>query len=49
MTNVIRAQPTWVEQLRTVDRDRVGKPVGHLAAHELDGVEEALKILLGLF
>ena len=38
-----------VEQLRTVDRDRLAKPVGHLPVHELRDVEEALKILLGLF
>lgn len=38
-----------VEQLRTVDRTRLATPVGHLPAHELEGVEEALKILLGLF
>ena len=38
-----------VEQLRTVDRSRLAKPVGHLPVHELDDVEEALRILLGLF
>ena len=38
-----------VEQLRTVDRTRFTTPVGHLPVHELKDVEEALKILLGLF
>jgi mRNA-degrading endonuclease toxin of MazEF toxin-antitoxin module len=38
-----------VEQLRTVDRDRLAKPVGHLPVHELREVEEALQILLRLF
>jgi mRNA interferase MazF len=38
-----------VEQLRTVDRDRLARSVGHLPVHELAGVEEALKIVLGLY
>lgn len=38
-----------VEQIRTVDRSRLAKPVGHLPIHEIDDVEEALKLLLGLF
>jgi mRNA interferase MazF len=38
-----------VEQLRVVDRARLAKPVGHLAAHEMNDVDEALKIFFGLF
>jgi mRNA interferase MazF len=38
-----------VEQLRVVDRAQIGAPVGHLPAHEMADVDEALKILLGLF
>jgi mRNA interferase MazF len=38
-----------IEQLQTVDRSRLAKPVGHLSVREMDDVEEALRILLGLF
>lgn len=38
-----------VEQLRVVDRARLATPVGHLAAHEMREVDEALKIFFGLF
>jgi mRNA interferase MazF len=38
-----------VEQLRVVDRARLAKPVGHLSAHEMHDVDEALKIFFGLF
>ena len=38
-----------VEQLRTVDRTRLAKPVGHLPVHELEDVGEALKFMFGLF
>jgi mRNA interferase MazF len=38
-----------IEQLRPVDRSLLARPVGHLPVHELDDVEEALWILLGLF
>ncbi|HEX7527274.1 MAG TPA: type II toxin-antitoxin system PemK/MazF family toxin [Gaiellaceae bacterium] len=38
-----------VEQLRTVDRERLAKPVAHLPVHELEDVEGALMILFGLF
>ena len=38
-----------VEQLQAADRSRFTKPVGHLSRHEVEDVEEALRILLGLF
>jgi mRNA interferase MazF len=38
-----------LEQVRVVDRARLAKPVGHLAAHEMNDVDEALKIFFGLF
>jgi mRNA interferase MazF len=38
-----------LEQVRVVDRARLAKPVGHLSAHEMHDVDEALKIVFGLF
>ncbi len=43
-----RGTRVLVEQLWTVDRARLGSPVGHLAVHEMDDVEEAVRIVLGL-
>lgn len=37
-----------IEQVRAVDRTRLGVPVGHLTVHELEEVDEALKLVLGL-
>ena len=37
-----------VEQLGAVDAQRLGKRVGHLAAAEMWGVDEALTTVLGL-
>lgn len=37
-----------IEQVRAVDKIRLGAPVGHLTADELDEVDEALKLVLGL-
>jgi mRNA interferase MazF len=36
------------EQIRTVDRRRLGEPVGRLTWEELDGVDRALETVLGL-
>jgi mRNA interferase MazF len=44
-----RSVQVLIEQLRTVDRGRLTKPVGHLRADEMDDVEEAVKIVFGLF
>ncbi|MBM3665926.1 MAG: type II toxin-antitoxin system PemK/MazF family toxin [Actinobacteria bacterium] len=46
----IRRQPTLVlcEQLRAVDSGRLGKRVGRLGPDEIEGVEAALRLLLGL-
>jgi mRNA interferase MazF len=38
-----------VEQLRTVDREHLGKAVGHLPAHEMRNLDESIKLVLGLF
>lgn len=38
-----------VDQLRTVDREHVGPPAGYVAAHELRNLDDALKVVLGLF
>jgi mRNA interferase MazF len=50
-TVTVRGRQTrlLVEQLSTVDRSRLAKSIGHLPVHELEEVEEALRILLGLF
>ena len=37
-----------VEQLRSVDRSRLGSPVGSLARRELEDVDRALAVVLGL-
>ena len=37
-----------VEQLRAVDRQRLGEPSGRLTASELRAVDEALELVLGL-
>jgi mRNA interferase MazF len=37
-----------LEQVRAVDRTRLGAPIGHLTVHELDEVDEALKLVLGV-
>jgi len=36
------------EQIRTVDRRRLGEPVGRLTWDELDEVDRALEVVLGL-
>ena len=36
------------EQIRTVDRRRLGEPVGRLTWEELEEVDRALEIVLGL-
>lgn len=47
----IRGRPTRIllEQIKTVDRTRLGRSSGHLAAADLDEVDEALRVILGLF
>jgi mRNA interferase MazF len=37
-----------VEQMRTVDLERLGDPAGRLTASELRAVDEALELVLGL-
>jgi mRNA interferase MazF len=38
-----------VEQLRAVSTDRLGDLVGHLAPEELQDVDHALRLVLGLY
>lgn len=47
---VVEGQTTkvLVEQLGAVDATRLGDPVGHVAAEELWGIDEALLTVLGL-
>lgn len=47
----VRGRTTRVllDQIKTVDRTRVGRSSGHLAASELRQVEDALRLILGLF
>jgi mRNA interferase MazF len=47
----LRGRPTRVllDQLNTVDRTRLGRSSGHLAAAELREIDEALTLMLGLF
>ncbi len=47
----VRGRTTRVllDQIKAVDRTRVGRSSGHLAASELRQVEDALRLLLGLF
>ena len=44
-----RSTRVLLDQIKTVDRTRVGRPSGHLPASELRRVDDALKTLLGLF
>ena len=46
----IRGEPTRVllEQIKTVDRSRLGRSSGHLAAADLQEVDDALRLILGL-
>lgn len=46
----VRRQATMVlcEQLRAVDAGRLGKRVGRISPAELEGVEAALRVVLGL-
>lgn len=37
------------DQLTTVDRSRVGRPVGRLSAPELQELDQTVKEILGLF
>jgi mRNA interferase MazF len=47
----VRGRTTRVllDQIKTVDRTRVGRSSGHLPASELREIEDALRLLLGLF
>jgi mRNA interferase MazF len=47
----VRGRTTRVllDQLKTVDRGRLGRSSGHLAAADLREVDEALSLVLGLF
>jgi mRNA interferase MazF len=47
----IQGQRTFVllDQLSTIDRDRIGANVGHLAPRELAELESFLRRFLGLF
>jgi mRNA interferase MazF len=44
-----RATRVLVDQVQSVDRSRLGRSSGHLAAADLRQVDEALKIVFGLF
>ena len=43
-----RRTRVMTEQIRTVDRRRLGEPVGRLTWEELDNVDRALETVLGL-
>jgi mRNA interferase MazF len=47
----VAGRRTWVltEQIRALDRSRLGRRVGTLAQAELRAVDDALKVVLGLF
>ena len=42
------ATQVMVEQVRAVDQQRLGRRVGHLSWEELEGVDRALRLVLGL-
>ena len=44
-----RATRVLAEQIRALDRSRLGRRVGTLAQTELRAVDDALKVVLGLF
>jgi mRNA interferase MazF len=44
-----RATRVLLDQIKTVDRGRLGRSSGHLAAAELREVDAALSLVLGLF
>jgi mRNA interferase MazF len=44
-----RRTKVLVEQMRALDRSRLGRRVGTLAQSELRAVDDALKVVLGLF
>ena len=37
-----------VNQIRTVDKTRLGKKIGHISQDKLEEVEDALKLVLGM-
>lgn len=43
-----RVTRALLDQMTSVDRERIGRSSGHIAAAELYEVDEALKLLLGL-
>jgi mRNA interferase MazF len=46
----VRGKPTrlLVDQLRAVDRTRLGRPAGTLSQRELERVDDALAVVVGL-
>lgn len=44
-----RKTRAMTDQLTTVDRSRVGRPVGRLSAPELQELDQTVKEILGLF
>ena len=47
----IRGRKTKVlaDQVRSADAAHLGRPAGHLSAHELRNLDDALRLVLGLF
>ena len=47
-SNLEKDSVILVNQIRTVDKTRLGKKIGHISEGKLEEVEDALKLVLGL-
>ena len=47
-SGLLKRSVVILNQIRSVDRQRLGKKIGHLSAESMQRVDQALKISLGL-